>query len=212
MPGRRFKWGIVMNSSAHSMEKERFFNERATGWEARNYPPEKLQQVDRLVHGLPLAGIQSVLDVGCGEGVLQPFLHNYADEGTNFLALDPSPAMLQCLSLRFSDVRTLQAKAESIPLPDSSVGMIICFSAFPHIGDKPSAAKEFHRVLLPGGRAYVLHIDGREKLNQLHDSHHAVEGDHLPCPTGMRIMFSEAGFSSTEANEGPEHFYFCAKK
>lgn len=74
------------------------------------------------------------------------------------------------------------------------------------------AAQEFYRVLRPAGRAYVLHIDGRQKLNHLHDSHHAVQGDHLPCPTGMSIIFSEAGFTSVEASEGPDHYHFCAVK
>lgn len=202
----------MSNNSTQHTEKEEFFNAHANGWEARNYPPEKLRQVDLLVQGLPLAHAQVILDVGCGEGVLQPFLQKYAQTDASFLALDPSAAMLKCLSARFPHVRTYQAAAECMPLPDASVDMVICFSAFPHVADKKAAAREFYRVLCPAGRAYVLHIDGREKLNQLHDSHHAVEGDHLPCPTGMRIIFSEAGFTDIEASEGPDHFHFCAIK
>lgn len=202
----------MSNTPAQHAEREEFFNAHATGWEARNYPPEKLRQVDQLVQGLPLAEARVILDVGCGEGVLQPFLQKYAHTDASFLALDPSAAMLKCLYARFPHVRTYQAAAECMPLPDASVDMVICFSAFPHVEDKKAAAREFHRVLCPAGRAYVLHIDGREKLNQLHDSHHAVEGDHLPCPTGMRIIFSEAGFTNIEASEGPDHFHFCAIK
>ena len=202
----------MSNNPAQQAERTEFFNAHATGWEARNYPPEKLRQVDQLVQGLPLVHARVILDVGCGEGVLQPFLQKYAEADASFLALDPSAAMLKCLSARFSHVRTYQAAAECMPLPDASVDMVICFSAFPHVADKKAAAREFHRVLRPAGRAYVLHIDGREKLNQLHDSHHAVEGDHLPCPTGMRIIFSEAGFTDIEASEGPDHFHFCAIK
>ena len=61
---------------AQHAEREEFFNAHATGWEARNYPPEKLRQVDQLVQGLPLAHARVILDVGCGEGVLQPFCKN----------------------------------------------------------------------------------------------------------------------------------------
>ena len=199
-------------SAACNNEKEEFFDTQANNWEARNYPPEKLKQVDELVQSLPLAQARVILDVGCGEGVLQPFLRKYGPADAVFIALDPSSAMLQCLSKRFAHVRTYQAKAEAMPLPDASVDMVICFSAFPHIADKKAAAREFYRVLRPAGRAYVLHIDGREKLNNLHDSHHAVQGDHLPCPTGMSIIFSEAGFSSVEASEGANHYHFCAVK
>ena len=198
--------------SAQEFQREEFFNAHAAGWEARNYPPEKLQQVDQLVSSLPLAQAGVIIDVGCGEGVLQPYLRKYARPDAALLALDPSPDMLQHLSARFPHVRTYQARAECMPLTDASADMVICFSAFPHIGDKQAAAKEFYRILRPAGRAYVLHIDGREKLNQLHDSHHAVEGDHLPCPTGMSIIFTAAGFTSIEAHEGPDHYFFCAIK
>ena len=199
------------NSACNTCAKE-FFDAHADGWEARNYPPEKLEQVNELVKKLPLSQAAAILDVGCGEGVLQPFLRRFAATGTVFMALDPSAAMLQSLCARFPHVRTYQAVAESIPLPDASVDMVICFSAFPHIADKKQAAKEFFRVLRPQGRAYVLHIDGREKLNLLHDSHHAVKGDHLPCPKGMSIIFSEAGFTPVEAHEGPDLYFFCAVK
>ncbi|NCB22760.1 MAG: class I SAM-dependent methyltransferase [Deltaproteobacteria bacterium] len=200
------------NNAARNTSVNDFFDTLADGWEARNYPPEKLEQVDELIKSLPLAKAADILDVGCGEGVLQPFLRKYAPADTKFMALDPSSAMLQNLSSRFPHVHTLQACAEAIPLPDASVDMVICFSAFPHIADKSLAAKEFFRVLRPQGRAYVLHIDGREKLNLLHDSHHAVKGDHLPCPKGMGIIFSAAGFTPVEAHEGPDHYHFCAVK
>ena len=56
---------------AQHAEREKFFNAHATGWEARNYTPEKLRQVDQLVQGLPLAhGC-----IGCSE-------QNFWDQGS----------------------------------------------------------------------------------------------------------------------------------
>ena len=69
----------MSNNPAQQAERTEFFNAHATGWEARNYPPEKLRQVDQLVQGLPLVHARVILDVGCGEGVLQPFLQKYAE-------------------------------------------------------------------------------------------------------------------------------------
>ena len=190
-----------------------FFDTHACQWEERNYTPEKLARVDHMIAGLALdkEGI-SVLDVGCGEGVLQPFLHKHAGRGTHFFALDASSAMLESVAARFPDVQTFHARAESMPLPDASIDVLICFSAFPHFADKPAAAREFYRVLKQGGMAYVLHLDGREKLNALHDRHHAVKGDHLPCPAGMRHIFREAGFAHTTADESQDHYRFSARK
>ena len=79
--------------SAQEFQREEFFNTHAAGWEARNYPPEKLRQVDQLMSSLPLAQAEVIIDVGCGEGVLQPYLRKYARPDAALLALDPSPDM-----------------------------------------------------------------------------------------------------------------------
>lgn len=194
------------------MQRNHFFEAHAHQWEERNYTPEKLAQVDHMVAGLGLGSGMSILDVGCGDGVLQPFLRKHSGKDARLFALDASSAMLESVSVRFPDVQTFHARAESMPLPDASIDVLICFSAFPHFSDKPAAVREFYRVLKQGGTAYVLHIDGREKLNALHDKHHEVEGDHLPCPTGMRLLFVEAGFAHTSADESAEHYYFSARK
>ena len=202
----------MAEKDGRDLQRDRFFDAHACQWEERNYTPEKLAQVDLMVAGLALSNGMNILDVGCGEGVLQPFLRKHAGKDAQLFALDASKIMLESVSTRFPDVQTFHAKAESMPLPDASIDVLICFSAFPHFSDKPAAVKEFYRVLKHGGRAYVLHIDGREKLNALHDKHHAVEGDHLPCPTGMRLLFLEAGFALTNADETANHYYFFAIK
>jgi ubiquinone/menaquinone biosynthesis C-methylase UbiE len=42
--------------------------------------------------------------------------------------------------------------AEEVPLPDAAVDAVICECAFCTFPDKPTAAREFARVLKPGGR------------------------------------------------------------
>ena len=152
------------------------------------------------------------LDAGCGQGVLLPFLRRRVGGEGRLIALDASAAMLRCAAQRHPDAWILHAGVEAVPLLDGYVDAVICFSAFPHFSDKEATACEFYRLLKPGGAAYVLHIDGREKLNDLHDQHHAVCGDHLPCPHGMKKIFSQAGFSKMRADESAEHYYFAACK
>ena len=120
--------------------------------------------------------------------------------------------MLRHVPQRDAQTLPLLTKAENIPLPSGWADMVICFSAFPHVADKKAAVAEFFRILKPGGLAYVLHIDGRAKLNALHDGHRAVCGDHLPCPHGMGLLFSEVGFNVLQAHESEVHYHFCAQK
>ena len=189
-----------------------FFNSLAAGWEAANYSPEKRRRLEALMTILDLRPGMSVLDVGCGTGILQPFLRREIGMHGKLIGLDLSPAMLAAACRNFPDSLHLLADAAAIPLPDNYLDRVVCFSAFPHIDDKEAAAREFHRVLKPGGRAFVLHIDGRDKLNHMHDRHEAVRGDHLPCPVGMRKIFGQAGFDETALDEGENHYHFTACK
>lgn len=201
-----------MTEEEQHIARRRFFDAHAHGWEERNYSPEKLLRLERLLARAELAEGAALLDAGCGQGVLLPFLRRRIGERGRLIALDVSAAMLRDAAQRHPHVWALHADVEAIPLLDGYVDAVLCFSAFPHFNDKEAAAREFYRVLKPGGAAYVLHIDGREKLNSLHDGHHAVRGDHLPCPGGMRILFGQAGFTDIQTDESAEHYYFCARK
>lgn len=192
--------------------RRRFFNARAHGWEARNYSPEKLLRLKRLLARADLAEGTILLDAGCGQGVLLPFLRRRIGKRGRLIALDASAAMLRQAAQRHPYACTLHADVQAIPLADGYVDAVLCFSAFPHFRHKQATAREFYRVLKPGGAAYVLHIDGRDTLNNLHDQHHAVRGDHLPCPQGMKALFRQAGFTRIQADESAEHYYFCARK
>lgn len=201
-----------MKMSEQDTARRSFFDTHAQGWEERNYSPETRKRLETILQRVSLAQGMTVLDVCCGPGVLQPYLRQHVGETGRLAALDFSPAMLAGAAQRYPFVWPLLARAESIPLLDNYVDVLICFSAFPHIHDKQAAAREFYRVLKPGGRAYVLHIDGRERLNAMHDRHAAVCGDHMPCPNGMKSIFTQAGFAQMDCDESAEHFYFCACK
>ena len=201
-----------MNMSEQDAARRSFFDAHAQGWEDRNYPQQTRQRLEAMLQRVSLAEGMTVLDVCCGLGVLQPYLRQRVGETGRLAALDFSPAMLAEAAQRYPFVWPLLARAESIPLLDNYVDVLICFSAFPHIQNKEAAAREFFRVLKSGGRAYVLHIDGRERLNAMHGRHAAVCGDHMPCPNGMRSIFAQAGFGQMECDESAEHFYFCAHK
>src|SRR5204863_1901608 len=58
---------------------------------------------------------------------------------------------------RFSDsVRFLNGDAQSLPLPDRSADVVSIAFGIRNVQDVPTALKEFHRVLRPGGRVIIL--------------------------------------------------------
>ena len=104
------------------------------------------QRVDALLHQ---GGIQTLLDAGCGRTV--PVLRKYLGRverliGVELVEFTDVPAGID---VHNSDLATL-------PLPDSSVDLIMSRSVFEHLADPAAVYAEFARVLRPGGRVVFL--------------------------------------------------------
>jgi len=99
----------------------------------------------------------SLLDVAAGTGLVTVAGHELVGPTGRVLALDPSPGMLAELRKKLS-VETIEAYAESIPLPDGHVDFVSMGYALRHVGDIDRAFSEYLRVLRPGGRACIMEI------------------------------------------------------
>jgi demethylmenaquinone methyltransferase/2-methoxy-6-polyprenyl-1,4-benzoquinol methylase len=104
-----------------------------------------------------LAPGMRVVDVGFGTGLVAQQAIAIIGDPALLTGVDPSPAMMGASPLA-RQVKLLEGKAESIPLPDHSADFISMGYALRHVGDVSAAFREFHRVLKPGGRLCVLEI------------------------------------------------------
>lgn len=109
----------------------------------------------------------TLLDVAAGTGLVAAEGQRLIGPAGRLLALDPSPGMLAELRKKL-DVETIEAYAESIPLPDDHVDFISMGYALRHVGDLDQAFGEYHRVLRPGGRTCIMEISRpHSRLGQL---------------------------------------------
>ncbi len=109
----------------------------------------------------------TLLDVAAGTGLVAAEGQRLIGPSGHLLALDPSPGMLAELRKKL-DVETIEAYAESIPLPDNHVDFVSMGYALRHVGDLEQAFGEYIRVLRPGGRACIMEISRPEnRLGQL---------------------------------------------
>lgn len=96
----------------------------------------------------------TILDVGVGFGHSLPML-DQRFQPRKIIGLDVDPAVPERNAHKAEscacDVEYITNNAASIDLPDASVDLIFCHQTFHHIVDQASAAKEFFRVLVPGG-------------------------------------------------------------
>lgn len=109
----------------------------------------------------------TLLDVAAGTGLVALEGHRLIGPSGRLLALDPSPGMLAELRKKL-DVETIEAYAESIPLPEHHVDFVSMGYALRHVGDLDLAFGEYHRVLRSGGRVCIMEISRpKSRLGQL---------------------------------------------
>ena len=103
---------------------------------------------------------ESVLDLGCGAGFDTLIAARHVGAGGKVLAVDMTEEMLAktaagAAALGFGHVETRNGFAESLPLEDDSVDVIISNGVINLCPDKPAVFQEMARVLRPGGRIQV---------------------------------------------------------
>lgn len=124
----------------------------------RNYVlPETMADLEILLGDETTLG--RVLDIGCGNGFTFPLIDEcYHPE--YLLGIDIDPDLVQraeSLASRCAcrtDIRV--GDAANIDLPDQSMDTVFCHQCFHHLASQEAAAREFFRVLVPGGRLIFM--------------------------------------------------------
>ena len=105
---------------------------------------------------------ERVLDAACGTGVVTKLAAERIAPGGTVAGLDPNAAMLAVARATTpSDVSIdwHQAPAEDLPFPDESFDVVLCGMGLQFFSNKEAGLREFHRVLVPGGRL-VANVPG----------------------------------------------------
>lgn len=140
-----------------------FFDRCADGWDLTNHKDPVI--MSKL---LDYAGIKqgiSVLDVGCGTGVMFPF---YQERGVGLLtAVDISSGMVRVAREKYPHHNIVCADVETLSF-SQKFDAVVVFNAFPHFGNPENLIKVLSGFLKEGGRLTVCHDMSRAELDRLH--------------------------------------------
>ncbi|MBX7055211.1 MAG: class I SAM-dependent methyltransferase [Pyrinomonadaceae bacterium] len=116
------------------------------------YPPQVVEYL-RDTHGLSPEHL--VADIGCGTGVSSlQFLNN----GNRVIGVEPNAAMRSAAIRLNADqgrFTCIAGTSESVPLPDSSIDLVVAAQAF-HWFEPEATRAEFRRILKPDGHIVLI--------------------------------------------------------
>ncbi len=141
----------------------RFFDTVAENWES--VQDEQIQARayrDWVLQELPNNQTELV-DLGCGPGLLIPYL---LPKAKHITGIDASSKMIETAKKSFgnnSSVQFLNGHLENLPLSDEACDSVVASMVLHHISHPPTVLQEVFRILKPGG---VFCIVDLEKHNQ----------------------------------------------
>ncbi len=115
-----------------------------------------LEPPTRVLELLDLAATDVVVDFGCGTGY---YTIPLAKQVHSVIGVDLHTKMLEKAEKRAKkhslNIKFLQSDGTHIPLPDSTVDVILLIRVFHEIDDKSKVLKEFKRILKHDGKIAV---------------------------------------------------------
>lgn len=110
--------------------------------------PEYTEQILPMA-AAELAGVDRILDVGCGDGQISRLLDA---AGSRVVGVDPTWNQISVAAQRGGGAAYARSEAASLPFGDGSFDAAVACLVFEHIDDVDEAIAEVARVIRPGGQ------------------------------------------------------------
>ena len=115
-----------------------------------------------IISRFKLNGIESIADIGCGNGYMLLKFIKHISSVKNVFGLDREKIFLEEAAEKITALnkkikyRFECGEAEKIPLPDNSVDLAVCQTLLIHVKDPKAVISEMIRITKPGGIVLAL--------------------------------------------------------
>src|SRR5213592_4636076 len=149
--------GGTMSTSASAISFRSYGGNAPENYERYFVPSIGAPLAHDLIDAASLRPGEAVLDVACGTGIVARLAAERVGPTGTVAGLDANAGMLEVArSVSTSaGIEWHEASAEAMPLPDETFDVVTCQMGLQFFADKPSALREMHRALKPGGRLLI---------------------------------------------------------
>lgn len=191
---------------------QRYFNGLAKDWNSRQ--SERDVKIYKLLSYLDVKRCNAILDIGCGTGVLFPFLTKLTQGQAKIFAIDFAECMArEAAQKNYPSVNVLCGCARHLPFLDNSIDLVIAFHVIPHIQGKTLALKECWRVLKPCGELAIIHLHGSQEINAIHEEIGGTVKNHkLQSGEQMGRKLKKINFEINEIVDRKGEYYVIGQK
>jgi ubiquinone/menaquinone biosynthesis C-methylase UbiE len=198
-----------MSKREHDME---FMRRTAENYERYFVPSIGAPVAADLMEAASLRPGERVLDAACGTGVVTKLAAERVGPGGAVSGLDPNPGMLavaRATTRADVPIDWQQAPAEHLPFPDERFDAVLCGMGLQFFSDREAGLREFHRVLVPGGRLVAnvpgptpaplaIMADGLARHIGPESASFVDKVFSLHDPAELRSLATDAGFDDVE--------------
>jgi len=190
-----------------------FFNALAISWDSTRAHNQEL--LSQLVNRTGIQPNQRVLDIGCGTGVLIPFLHSAVGAEGAIVGIDIADNMVKIAAAKAAQFANVTLQRADVMAYRSSQRFdhVTCLNFFPHILDKAALFRQaLDEWLVPGGWLHVFHDLSRAQVNAIHGENETVKDDRLASSVTVGGMFTIAGFQAVTWFENNQCYFVQGQK
>ncbi|PAB60368.1 class I SAM-dependent DNA methyltransferase [Anaeromicrobium sediminis] len=190
-------------------DQKEFFNKNFKKW-AENMSEERINIAKKSIELLDISENKSVLDVGCGTGILYYVLEDKRLK--KYLGLDISEKMLEELKRTFPDADTICMDFDERVEINDKFDYIIIFNSIPHFENMNIVFENAANLLNNNGKFSIIHARTREGLKE----HHRRIGYNLgreaiPTDVVLKELSEKYNFSQIHIQDEDFFYFSCIK-
>lgn len=193
-------------------EQKNFFDNLAERWDSTN--TYNLASIAACLSRLNCHAGSTVLDVGCGTGVMLPYLLERVGPAGRVYAIDLAPRMLAVAAGKYPapNLSFIEGDAAGYDFGSLCFDTIVCHNVLPHFCEPLAGLAHLSGCLRPGGLIAVCHSDGREEVNARHRQVAAVAEDILPPAAALAAAMRAMSLTITAEIDTAELYLVIGEK